>query len=101
MDAVWTVLEKARINARKRKIIWADGKKLSINQSVGRIHADHQSFPRALIEIHLLGWLEQVVVSPFSSEDQLGELNRLTGKWIEAHERQAEAAQEGMRTRHS
>jgi hypothetical protein len=31
MDTVWTVLEKASINARKRKIIWADGQKLSIN----------------------------------------------------------------------
>ena len=27
----WTVLEEASINARKRKIIWADGQKLSIN----------------------------------------------------------------------
>jgi hypothetical protein len=95
MDAVWAVLEHASINARKRKIIWADGQKFSINQSVNRIYADHQSFPRELIETHLLGWLEQVIVSPFSSADQFGELNRLTGKWIEAHEKQAEAAQKG------
>lgn len=93
MDAVWAVLEQASINARKRKIIWADGQKLSINQSVNRIHADCQSFPRELIETHLLGWLEQVIVSPFTSADQLDELNRLTGKWIEAHEKQAEVAQ--------
>ena len=101
MDAVWTVLEKASINARKRKIIWSDGQKLSINQSAKRIHADHQAFPLELIEFHLLGWLEQVIVSPLHSEQQLAELNRLTGKWIEAHERQAESEQEMMRTRHS
>jgi hypothetical protein len=101
MDAVWTVLEQASINARKRKIIWADGQKLSINQSVKRIHADHQGSSLELIEFHLLGWLEQVVVSPFHSEEQLAELNRLIGKWIEAHERQAEEAQERTRTRHS
>ena len=101
MDTVWTVLEKASINARKRKIIWADGQKLSINLSVKRIHADHQSFPLELIEIQLIAWLAQVMVSPYHSEQQLDELNRLTEKWIEAHERQAAAAQEGARTRHS
>ena len=44
-DTVWTILEKASINARKRKIIWPDGQKLSINLSVRRIHAAHQRFP--------------------------------------------------------
>ena len=93
MDTVWTVLDKASLNARKRKIIWPDGQKLTINQSAKRIHADHPSYPLELIEDHLIGWLEQVLVSPYDSELQLAELNRLTGKWIEAHESQAEAAQ--------
>ena len=101
MDTVWTVLEKASINARKRKINWADGQKLTINQSVKRIQADHPQFPLALIETHLIGWLEQVFISPYLSDQQLDELNRLTGRWIEAYESQAEAAQEGARTRHS
>jgi hypothetical protein len=101
MDAVQTVLEQASVNARKRKIIWADGQKLSINQSVNRIHADQQGLPIELIEFHLLGWLEQVVVSPFHSEQQLAELDRLIGRWIEAHEKQAGVVQESTRTRHS
>ena len=92
-DTVWTVLEKASINARKRKIIWPDGQKLSINLSVKRIHADHQRFPLELIENHLIGWLEQAMVSPYCSDQQLDELTRLTEKWIEAHERQTTAAQ--------
>jgi hypothetical protein len=101
MDTVWTVLEKASINARKRKIIWPDGQKLSINLSVKRIHADHQDFPIELIETQLIAWIAQVMVSPYHSEQQLDELNRLTEKWIEAHERQAATAAEGSRTRHS
>jgi len=101
MDTVWTILESASINARKRKIIWADGQKLSINLSVKRIHADHQSFPLELIETQLIAWLAQAMVSPYHSEQQLDELNRLTEKWIEAHERQVAAAQVGARTRHS
>ena len=101
MDAVWTILDKASINARKRKIIWADGQKLSINWSVKRIQADHPSSSLELIETHLIGWIEQVLVSPYYSQEQLHELNRLTDKWIETHESQVEAAQNRARTRHS
>lgn len=100
-DTIWSILDKARINARKRKIIWPDGQKLTINQSVKRIHAEHQGYPLKLIESHLIGWLEQVVVSPYDSELQLAELNRLTAKWIEAHESQAQAARETDKTRYS
>ena len=101
MDAVWTILEKANVNARKRKIIWADAQKLSINQSVKRIYADYPTFPIEVIETHLIGWLEQVLVSPYHSQEQLDELNRLTDKWIETHDSQAEVAQKRARTRHS
>ena len=101
MDCVWTILHKANLNARKRKIVWADGQKLSINQSVKRIHADHPSFALELIETHLIGWLTQVSVSPAYSEQQLAQLNRLTEKWIETHENQAEPAEKRARTHHS
>ena len=80
MDCVWTLLETANLNASKRKRVWADGKKLSINQCVKRIHADHPGFALALIETHLIGWLSQVLVSPTYSEQQMAELNRLTEK---------------------
>lgn len=100
-DTIWSILDKASINARKRKIIWPDGQKLTINQSVKRIHAENQGYPLELIESHLIGWLEQVVVSPYDSELQLAELNRLTAKWIEAHESQAQAVRETDETRYS
>lgn len=101
MDAVWTILQGASLNARKRKVIWADGQKLTINQSVNRIHADHPHVPPELIEDHLIGWIEQVMASPYDSEEQLNELNRLTDKWLEAHGSKAAVAQQGARTRHS
>ncbi len=101
MDSVWTMLDKANLNARKRKIVWAEGQKMSINQSIKRIHAAHPSFALELIESHLIGWLRQVLVSPYHSEQQLGELNRLTEKWIEAHQSHAVTAQKRARTRHS
>jgi hypothetical protein len=38
---------------------------------------------------------------PDYSEEQLDELDRLTEKWIDDHERQAEAARKRVRTPHS
>ena len=43
---VFATLENASVDAKRRKIIWADGKRLSIEQSAERIHAEGQA-PRA------------------------------------------------------
>jgi hypothetical protein len=58
LDLVFGALEHAGVDARQRKIVWADGKRLSIEQSTDRIHAGHPGVPRHLIETHVLGWLE-------------------------------------------
>ena len=100
-DAVWKFLEKADVDAKNRKIIWDDGKRLSITQSVQRIRADCPDFPPEMIEDHLIAWLEMEFAPPSYSQEQLDELDRLTEKWIDAHERQAEAAPKRGRTRHS
>jgi hypothetical protein len=101
LDAVWTLLETADVDAKKRKIIWEDDKRLSIPQSVQRIHAQHPKFPPELIESHVIGWLEMEFAPPDYSEEQLDELDRLTEKWIDDHERQAQAARKRGRTPHS
>ncbi len=100
-DAVWMSLEKADVDAKNRKIIWEDGKRLSITESVQRIHADRPDFPLELIETHLIGWLEMEFAPPTYSQKQLDELDRLTDKWIEDHERQANAGRKRGGTRHS
>ena len=101
LDTVWPLLEKAGMDAKHRKIIWEDGQRLSITESVQRIHAQHPDLPLELIETHLIGWLEMEFAPPTYSQKQLDELDRLTEKWIEDHERQAEAARKRGRTRHS
>jgi len=100
-DAVWMLLEKADVDAKNRKIIWEDGNRLSIPESVQRIHANHPDFPIELIEEHLIGWLEMEFEPLNYSPKQLDELDRLTEKWIDDHERQAEAARKREKTRHS
>src|ERR1700722_422804 len=39
LDLVFDALEHAGVDARQRKIVWADGKRLSIEQSEDRIHS--------------------------------------------------------------
>ena len=90
-DLVFDTLETASVDARRRKIIWADGKRLSIEQSAERIHAEHPDMPRELIETSLCNWLENCVPESFS-ERQFEELDRLIEPWIRDHERKLRAA---------
>jgi hypothetical protein len=87
MDMVWDMLDKATLNARKRKIVWPDGQKLSINLSVKRIHEQHPTFPTDLIENNVIDWLVQVMPPDIDTEQQIDELNRLKQKWLDTYER--------------
>jgi hypothetical protein len=100
-DTLAPLLEKAGVDAKNRKIIWEDGQRLSITESAQRIHANYPDFPLELIETHVIGWLEMEYAPPTYSEKQLDELDRLTGKWVDDHERQAEARSKRGKTRHS
>src|SRR5271167_4332723 len=93
LDLVFDALAHAGVDARQRKIVWADGKRLSIEQSVARIHAGHPGVPRRLIETHVLGWLENYAPESYS-ERQLEELDRLIGPWLRDYERTSRAARE-------
>jgi len=101
LEVVSTALEKADVDARRRKIVWEDGQRLSITQSVQRIHAEHPDLPLALIETHLIGWLEMGFAPETYSPRQLDELDRLTEKWIEDHQRQPNTQPKQPRNRHS
>ena len=89
-DLVFAALAGAGVDARQRKIIWRDGKRLSIEQSAGRIHAEHPGVPRELIETHVVGWLESCAPEP-CSERQLEELDRLIEPWLDDYERKSRA----------
>jgi hypothetical protein len=91
LDLVFDALEHAGVDARQRKIVWADGKRLSIEQSAERIYAEHPGVPRDLIETHVLGWLENCAPESYS-ERQLEELDRLIEPWLDDCERTSRAA---------
>src|SRR5580704_6079421 len=88
---VFATLENASVDAKRRKIIWAAGERLSIEQSAERIRAEHPDRPRELIEISLCSWFEHRLPES-GSERQINELDRLFGPWIRDRERKSRAA---------
>lgn len=86
MDTLFPLLEKMDVDAKARKLIWQDGKRLSIDESVQRIQAEYPQFPAERIEDKLISWLEMEYVPEHYSEQQLDELDRLTEQWIVDHE---------------
>jgi hypothetical protein len=88
---VFGTLENASVDAKRRKIIWADGKRLSIEQSAERIHAEYPDTPRDLIEISVCSWFEHRALES-DSEDQINELDRLFGPWMRARQGKSRAA---------
>jgi len=84
-ELAWQSLQNVDVDASDRKLIWEDGKRLSIDESVQRIHADYPQLPLDLIETQLIGWLEMEFAPESYSQEQLDELDRLTEEWIDEH----------------
>ena len=61
-EDAWQGLEKADVDATKRKLIWEDGRRFSIDESVQRIDGDYPELPVELIETHLTARLEMEFV---------------------------------------
>lgn len=101
-DALWELMEKenVQLDARQRKIIWPNGKSLSIELSVEHIHKLYPEFPSQRILSFLISWIEQYAPETYS-EKQLDELDRLTEEWIDQYERQVEPPAKQPRTRYS
>jgi hypothetical protein len=103
-DIICSMLEHADVDAKKRKIVWEDGQRLSITESARCIHAEHPHLPLNLIETHVVEWLLQDFAPETYSREQLDELDRLTEKWTDEHERRQAKARLGRkrgRTTHS
>ena len=84
-EATWYSLENVDVDAANRKLIWVDGGRLSIDESVQRVLGDFPDFPVELIETHLIAWLEMEFAPKTYSQEQLDELDRLTEKWVDDH----------------
>jgi hypothetical protein len=78
---VLDALEGASVEARERRIVWRDGARLSIEETVRRIHAESGE-PIDLIQSHVVGWLEMMYVPERLDEQQMEEFEQLIEEWI-------------------
>jgi len=85
-EVTWQLLEKVDVDAADRKLIWQDRSRLSIDESVQRIHAHCPKYPVDLIESFLIVWIEGEFEPESYSQAQMDELDRLTAEWVDDHE---------------
>ncbi|MEJ2419926.1 MAG: hypothetical protein P8Y45_24005 [Exilibacterium sp.] len=86
LENVWDVLKEVGVDAENQKLIWSGGARLSIDESVQRIHVEFADFPTDLIEAHLIGWLEQVYEPEVYTQAQMNELDELVDQWVDSHQ---------------
>jgi hypothetical protein len=78
---VLDALENAAVDPRERKILWADGARLSVEDTAQRIHAQ-SGMPLDGIESHVVGWLEMIYEPHGLNEHQMEEFELLIEQWI-------------------
>jgi hypothetical protein len=84
-EVTWQILDEVDVDAADRKLIWDDGKRLSIDESVQRIHQEYPEYPVDLIEARVVSWLEMEFTPEVWTQDQMDELDRLTEEWVDDH----------------
>jgi hypothetical protein len=84
-EVTWQMLETVDVDAADRKLIWEDGRRLSIDESVQRIHAECPEYPVDLIEGRLISWLEMEFTPKGYSQEQMDAMDRLTEEWVDDH----------------
>lgn len=78
---VLDALENASVDPLERKIVWADASRLSVEETVRRIHAQ-SGMPLEGIESHVIGWLEMIYEPQGLNEQQMEEFELLIEQWI-------------------
>jgi len=100
-DALAKLLEDVHLDARERKVIWPDARRLDIERSVQRIQKLYRDFPRGEIEEFMIDWIDMGYEPENYSPAQFDELDSLTERWVADHLRNAKTSKKRKRTRHS
>ena len=85
LDCVFNALDGAAVEASEKKIIWPDGQRLSIEQSVERIHKN-SGLDRHAILSHLIGWLQMEYEPKGLDADQMERFENQIDAWIAKYE---------------
>ena len=86
-DTLWGLMDKVRIDAKKRLFIWSDTQQLDLDQSITYIHGRYPDFSYESIDDFLTEWLLSGYDPENYSRAQLDELDKLTQRWVDDHQR--------------
>jgi len=89
-DVLWSLMDGVELDAKQRKFVWPEAKRLTLDQSVRHILKQHPDFPRGRVEGFLISWIENHAPEDYT-EEQLAELDRLAAEWVEGLTRKREA----------
>jgi hypothetical protein len=78
---VLDALAMASVDARQRRIVWPDGARLSIEDTARRIHLESGA-PLAMVQSHVVGWLEMTYEPEGLDKEQMEEFERLIEECI-------------------
>lgn len=78
---VLDALKRASVDARKQRIVWPDGARLSIEETAHRIRSESGA-PLEMVQSHVVGWLEMMYEPEGLDEDQMEDFEREIELWI-------------------
>ena len=85
LSEVLDALANAAVDPLDRKIVWANASRLSVEETVRRIHAQ-SGMPLDRIESHVVGWLEMIYEPQGLNEHQMEEFELLIEQCIEPYD---------------
>lgn len=85
IDDVAAAFEGADVDIHERRIIWADGERLTINESAKRIQ-EYSEVPLKVIKWHIVLWLQMDFVPQGLNEEQMQGFETQIDDWIHDYE---------------
>jgi hypothetical protein len=85
VDYVFGALQGADLDIAGRRIVWADGQKLTIDQSVKKIYKQ-TGMNIADIRSHIIGWLELDYEPKGLDDEQMELFESQIDAWIDEYE---------------
>jgi hypothetical protein len=87
IDDVAAALDGVDLDAKERRIVWPDGKRLTIDQAVRRIQ-NKTAIDFYIIENHVICWLEMRFQPNGLDEKQMEEFEVQINEWLKAHKQE-------------
>jgi len=86
LDWVLDAFEGASVDASEKRIIWPDGQRLSIEQSVERIQETSGLDKHAILS-HIIGWLQMEYVPEGLDDKQMEMFESQINDWVEEYQK--------------